>query len=85
MNAKKWAKVGAVLSKKDNPKDFYMKVEQDIPAGSIIRMERPKDRIERLVELGHLDREKADERLNKIPDFVKFELILPPPKNDDKF
>jgi hypothetical protein len=86
MSAKKWETVGS-MRQKDESKGggYYLKVEKDIPAGSFIQLQRPADKINKLVELGHLTQEQAEERLAKIPDFVKFDLVLPPPKDDSTF
>lgn len=83
-NAKKWLKVGSMLAKKDGD-GYYLKIEADIPAGCILRMEKPADRLNRLAEKGIISQDEADEKAAKIPDFVKFELILPPPKDDPNF
>lgn len=86
--SKKWQKVGAVLKKK-NGEGFYMKVEQDIPAGSFIQLQNPIDRVERIVKIqlekGEISQDEADAAIAKVPDFVKYDLILPPAKDDSTF
>lgn len=86
--SKKWQKVGAVLKKK-NGEGFYMKVEQDIPAGTVIQLQNPVERTERmtkfLVERGELTQDEADAKIAAVPDFVKYDLILPPAKDDSTF
>lgn len=80
----KWQNVGSMRKSKDS-ESYYIKVDQDIKAGSVLRCERPADRVQKLVEFKKITQEEADERIQKIPDFVKFDLILPPPKDDSTF
>ena len=86
--SKKWQKVGAVLRKKTG-EGFYMKVEQDIPAGTTLQLQNPTERVERLVkylvEKGEITQDEADAKIAAVPDFVKYDLILPPPKEDSSF
>lgn len=86
--SKKWQKVGAVLKKKSG-EGFYMKVEQDIPAGTVLQLQNPVERVERLtqflVEKGEITQDEADTKIAAVPDFVKYDLILPPPKDDSSF
>lgn len=85
MSKPKWQRVGSMLASKNKEGSYYIKVEADIPAGSILQMEKPREAIEKMVERGIITQEEADERINKVPDFVKFNLVLPPPKSDDSF
>lgn len=77
-------KVGQVMKSKDNNKPDYIKFEKDVSvkAGDIIRLETKKFQLESLasaVQAGKLSgeqAEKAKERIEKIPDFVRGELIV---------
>lgn len=79
-----WPKVGQMLLSQKG--SYYVKFDQDvtIKAGETLMLRKPADEIASLVANGHLDQEKADERLAKIPDFVKFNVIKPP-ANDGNF
>lgn len=85
MSAKKWEQVGS-MRQRDESKGggYYIKVEKDIPAGSIIQMEKPADKIRKLAELGHIKPDEVEARLAKVPDYIKFELTLPPPRNKEE-
>lgn len=77
-------KVGQVMKSKDNSKPDYIKFERDvaIKAGDIVRLETKKFQLESLqsaVAAGKLSgeqAEKAKERIERIPDFVRGELIV---------
>lgn len=82
--SKKWQNVGSMRKGKEGD-SYYIKVDQDIKAGSVVRCERPAERIQRLADLGKITQDEANEKIQKVPDFVKFDLILPPPKDDSTF
>ncbi len=81
---KKWEQVGSMRAgSEDKGGGYYLKIEKDIPAGSIIKMEKPQDRINRLVEKGVIKPEEGEARIAKVPDYIRFELILPPPRDTE--
>lgn len=75
--------VGSVLKSQKNPKEYYIKFRDDIvfKKGETIRLESKKQQLESLegaVAAGKLSEEIAEtirERIEKIPDFVQFELV----------
>jgi hypothetical protein len=72
----KWQKVGSVLKARKG--GFYIKVEAQIPAGSSLQMKCPREEVNFFLQRGTIDEAEAEKRLAKIPDFVKYNLYLPP-------
>ena len=46
--------------------------------GLSLQIEKPQDKIMRLAELGYIDEDKIEARLEQIPDYIKYEISLPP-------
>jgi|CXWK01.1.fsa_nt_gi hypothetical protein len=76
--------IGSVLKSKDNPKQSYFKVGQNpvtLRPGETLSLESKEEQLaslDRAVEAGKLSpelAEKSRERINKIPDFVRFEVV----------
>ena len=85
MEAKKKYKrrvIGSVLKDKEGGPD-YIKIREDVvlKANSTLKLESPKQQLESLksaVAAGKLSPEIAEtieERIRKIPDFVRFEIL----------
>ena len=77
----KWVKVGTLLTSKPGKKDkYYIEVQEDVvlKKGQFLQVRDPRTSLEGAVASGKMSAEKAQEITAKIPDFVKFELILPP-------
>lgn len=76
--------IGSVVKAKDTGKPDYIKVRDDVSLkkGQIVRLESPKFQLESLVsamQAGKVSEdlgEKIKERIEKIPNFVRFELVL---------
>lgn len=77
-----WKSVGEILSSKAGK--LYIKFKEDISvsAGSTLMIQDPRVNIQEGVSAGRLTEEQAEERLAKIPDFVRYTLVQPPA--DDK-
>jgi len=75
--------VGSVCKSKDSGKPDYIKVRDDLTLrkGQILRLESKKYQLESLqgaVSAGKLSSELGDkirERIEKIPDWVRFEIV----------
>lgn len=76
--SKKWTKIGAILKSKNNNNGFYIKIDQDVSLkkGDYVTVKNPRETVEELLSKGVLTEEQAQERLQKIPDWVKYELIV---------
>lgn len=76
--SKKWTKIGAILKSKNNNSGFYIKIDQDVSLkkGDYVTVKNPRETVEELLSKGVLTEEQAQERLQKIPDWVKYELIV---------
>lgn len=75
-----WKRVGEILVSKQGK--AYVKIKEDITLQKdmVLQMQDPRDRIHKAVEAGRMTEEKAEELLSKIKDFVKYELVLAPPR-----
>lgn len=75
---KSWARLGSMLQAKSG--GYYLKFEEDvtIKAGETVLLRKPADEVQRLADRGVIDQAKADERIAKIPEFVKFNMVKPP-------
>lgn len=73
----KWKKVGAILKSK-NGNGFYIKIDEGITLskGQTLNVQNPRDRIQSLADSGKITEKEAEERLAKIPDFVRYEVFL---------
>lgn len=49
--------------------------------GISLQIEKPKDKIKKLAALGHIDEDDIEGRLDSIPDWLKYEITLPPQDN----
>lgn len=77
-----WKQVGSVrMSQKGK---LYIKLDDvsTFEDGMALQIEKPEDKLRRLHELGHLTDEQLEERLAKVPDFIRYE-ISQPPKDED--
>lgn len=76
----KWLTVGTI--RKNDGGKLYIKVDQAVtlPAGTVLMLQKPEEAIKRLQSMGFLDEEKAAARLATIPEYIKYNVVLPPPK-----
>ena len=79
-NSKGWQTVGTIKESKAKPGEHYMTIDQLIPAGTVLRLQNPRDLYDLWVEQGRMTVEEAEEKKAAIPHFVKYNLILPPPQ-----
>lgn len=49
--------------------------------GLSLQIEKPQDKIRRLAELGYIEDEDLESRLESIPEYIKYEISLPPQKD----
>lgn len=76
-----WLTVGEILiSKAGSP---YVKFKEDfeVKQGMTLTMQDPRVRLEEAVAAGRMSEDEAQERAAKIPDFLKYSLVLPPAKD----
>ena len=74
-----WKKFGSIRLKDNKP---YIKITEDItlPKDAIVQVQDPRQRLKDSVSAGRITEEKAEEYLANIPAYVKYDLVLPPPK-----
>lgn len=79
--AKKYTEIGDLLigkTKDDGSKgDLYIKIKKDVTLSqnTIVRLEDPKAKYERMINSGKVDVAKMKEQMAKIPDYVKKTLV----------
>lgn len=81
--AYKRVKVGSVLKSKDTTQPDYIKIDNDVTLkkGDILNLESKKSKLvqlEKNIEAGKLSGDLADkirEGIEKMPDFVRFEIV----------
>lgn len=75
----KWQNVGTLRKNKDGK--LYLKFDQEVTLakGAVLQLQKPDEAVKRLMELGYLDEEKGATRLAAIPEYVKYNVVLPPP------
>lgn len=84
-------KVGSLLDGKDG--GFYIKFAEPVEfiikdakgkekrvKSQFLNVDKPADIINRLVQFGALTADQAEERLNKLPSFVRYELSVSVPQ-----
>lgn len=78
--SRKYVKLGAILEKKDGgfylafPKDEEIEISVNGEVAKYINIEDPTAKFERFVESGKMTEEEAQESVDKIPEFVIFEV-----------
>lgn len=83
----KWVTVGTMSLKKAKEgvtkKEYNFLVKEDITLkkGQYLTVQDPRETVKILLSKGFLTEEQAEERLSKIPDWVKFDFVLSPQKD----
>jgi len=76
--ANEWKKLGTL--RKSQKGSLYIKLDSDVTLkkGQSITLKDPKKSLDAAVEAGRMSAEKAEEIKAKIPDYIKYELLLGP-------
>lgn len=77
-NNNKWRAVGSL--RKGKTGNLYLKIDGDIKTGEVVQLQDPRKKIAAAVEAGRMTQDEADTRLAKIPDYIKYDLTIPPAK-----
>lgn len=79
--ANEWKKFGSVRVGK-TPGSFYMKIDSAITLGpnDAVFLQDPRKKLKESVAAGRLEEGRAAEMAAKIPEYIKYELVLAPPK-----
>lgn len=74
--ATKWTKVGSL--RKSKAGGLYIKVDADVSLkkDSALNLQDPRKGYTRSVESGKMSQEQADEKISKIPDYIRFDVFL---------
>lgn len=78
--ANQWKTVGSV--RKNEKGNFYLKVTEGITLSKddVLQLQDPRKKLKESVAAGRLTEERAEELANKIPEYVKYDVVLPPKK-----
>lgn len=76
-----WLTVGEILVSKAGSPYIKFKEDFEVKQGMTLTMQDPRTRLEEAVAAGRMTEEQAQERAAKIPEFVKYSLVLPPSKD----
>lgn len=78
--AEQWKKVGTL--RKSAKGGLYIKVEGDVSLAkdSVLQLQDPRKKLQQAVEAGRMTKEAADERTGKIPEYIRYEIYVVPPK-----
>lgn len=76
----KWLVVGSL--RKNQKGDFYIKMNEDISLkkDQSLTVRDVRKNIQNLAARGFITETEAQERIAKIPEYVKYDLVLAPPK-----
>ncbi len=75
-----WLTVGEILVSKAGSPYIKFKEDFEVKQGMTLTMQDPRVRLEEAVAAGRMSEDEAQERAAKIPEFVKYSLVLPPAK-----
>ena len=76
--AAEWKKIGSVRTGKTG--NFYLKVDADVTLSKddVLQLQDPRKKLRESVAAGRLDEEKATAMSEKIPTYIKYDVVLPP-------
>lgn len=79
--ANEWKKIGSVRVGK-TPGSFYLKIDNTVTLGSgdSLFLQDPRKKLDESVAAGRLDAERAAGMKEKIPTYIKYDVVLAPPK-----
>lgn len=81
-----WQKIGTIRKGKAKPDgtpgNLYISIASDVTLtkGDNVRIEDPRESIKASIAAGRLTEERGQEMLAKVPDYIRYELVLPPKK-----
>lgn len=75
-----WKNVGSL--RKGKTGSLYITVQEDVvlKKGDVLQLQDPRKKLEAGAAAGRMSTEAAQERIAKIPDYVRYDVVLPPPK-----
>lgn len=75
--AKKYLQIGSIVEKKDKKKEFYIRIMKDVnlKEGDFVTMQKPEEKLKFWLDNGHIDETRYNELKEKIPTWVKYELV----------
>lgn len=78
--AGEWLKIGSI--RKGKTGNLYIKVDKGVTLteGESLQLQDPRKKLSDSVAAGRLSEEKAAEFAEKIPDYIRYEVVRPPAK-----
>lgn len=75
-----WKSVGSVRKSKNG--NFYLKFNQAVTLGAdeSLLLQDPRKKLDDAVASGRLSEEAAEEKKAKIPEYIEFDIVQPPPR-----
>lgn len=75
-----WKKIGSL--RKSQKGSNYLKIDSDtnLKKGDVVQLQDPRKSLDAAVAAGRMSAEKAEEIKGKIPEYVRYDLVLAPPK-----
>lgn len=75
-----WKNVGSLRKSKSG--GLYIKINEGVTLAKddVLQLQDPRKKLQASAEAGRMSQEEATERINKIPDYVRYDVTLPPPK-----
>lgn len=76
MAKSKWTKVGAL--KKSKAGNLYISVDETVTLtkGASLQLRDPRKSYQAAADAGRMDADKAAEAIAKIPDFIRYDVML---------
>jgi len=77
----KWLTFGSLRKGKDG--SLYITVTEDVTLkkGASLQLQDPRKKAMAMAEKGYITEEVAQERVAKIPEYVRYDVVLPPPRS----
>jgi sulfite reductase beta subunit-like hemoprotein len=73
-----WKKIGSL--RKSQKGSNYLKIDNDVTLkkGDVVQLQDPRKSLDAAVAAGRMDSEKAEGIKAKIPEYIKYDLVLAP-------
>ena len=78
--AEAWKKLGSVRKGKNGGNYIKLDGPVNLLADDVIQLQDPRKKLQESAAAGRITEEQAAEWSAKIPDYVRFDLVLPPRK-----
>lgn len=75
-----WKTVGSL--RKSNKGGLYIKINEGVTLSKddVLQLQDPRKKLQASIDAGRLTEEKGAEMIAKVPEYVKYDVVLPPKK-----